>query len=141
LHAVTFTATRRGWIGIYQNAKFEVCHARWALDNPYCRDFLADAGFKTLRGLPLGKVIAVAEIVDSVPLEMLGDLETDMPRHEREFNDFFPPVERVLVLAGARLLKRPVAASGRGGCFWRWNECELPDGFEAQRSIELTAKG
>ena len=102
-------------------------------EQPY-RRVLGQAGYHDESELPLGKVIAVADLVDVMEFTRMSEREVrarvargDFPRHEADFGDFSAG-RYGWVLKNVEKLDNPVPARGMLG-LW-----EVPKSVEAEIS-------
>jgi hypothetical protein len=104
-------------------------------EQPY-RKVLAAKGYREVSELPLGKVIAVADLVDVMKFTRTSLREVrsrvalgEFPPHEADFGDFSAG-RYGWVLQNVRQLKRPIAARGMLG-LWKVSD-ELAAELEVQ---------
>ena len=105
-------------------------------EKPY-RNVLASAGFHDAGDLPLGEIVAVADIADVMEFnrKSLGEVRAnaargEFPAHEADFGDFSAG-RYGWVLKNVRRLKKPVPARGMLG-LW-----EVPKALEAAIKLQL----
>lgn len=83
--------------------------------NDVIRDGFAKAGFTTSEELPLGHIIAVADLVDSVPVRFI-DL-AKLPEHVRLLGNY-DDGRFCWMLKDIRPLAKPIPTPGRQGFFF-----------------------
>lgn len=104
-----------GETGIHASKRFPREYRGLCETEPF-KSALSDAGF-TADNLPLGKIIAVGNLVEYI--DMTEDYIQSVPCPEKEFG-WYKEGRKVLRFEGMEMLPEPIPAKGQLG-IWNWD--------------------
>lgn len=110
----SWSTPHRGLIAIHAAKTFPGWAREFAAFNEHCQAALKRVGVTRLEDLPLGAIIAVAELTDCVRFDRFGRFADALSEQERAFGDFTPG-RYGFVLMDVRRLPEPIPARGALG--------------------------